>query len=204
MTTFRPGTLAASRSVSSSVLYSAASSPATALRSPKIASLRSLRERRRAGQVAAEGVDGHRIGAVQPADEIGDGVGGVHEAPVHVVAGVEQHEHVGADERVRVALQARRRVFRGSLAGLASSGRVAAVREDLQGRLAALGERGDLLRDAVLEDAEIARLEPRDVPPLAVGDGEAQHHHVHFDPEHRAGPLLRAEPHRSGNSQKYG
>ena len=41
ITTLRPGTFAASRSVSSSALYSAVSSPATALRRPVMASDRS-------------------------------------------------------------------------------------------------------------------------------------------------------------------
>ena len=53
-----------------------------------------------ARQIAAEGVDRDRIGAVQAAHEIGDGVLRVHEALVHEVAGVEEHEDVGADEGV--------------------------------------------------------------------------------------------------------
>ena len=60
-------------------------------------------------EVAAEGVDRHRIGAVQAAHEVGDRIRGVDEAAVHVVAGVEQDEHVGADQRVRRPLRARAR-----------------------------------------------------------------------------------------------
>jgi hypothetical protein len=80
----------------------------------------------------------------------------------------------------------------------------AAVRQNLQRRFAALGERVHLLGYAVFEDAEIARFEPRYVPPFTVGHLEAQHHHIHFDFEGRAGPFLRTDPHRSGNSEKYG
>ena len=72
-----------------------------------IASLRSLGQRRGARQIAAEGVDRHRIGAIQAAHEIGDGVLGVHEAAIHEVAGIEQHEHVGADERVGARIETR-------------------------------------------------------------------------------------------------
>ena len=64
-----------------------------------------------AREIAAEGVDRHRIGAIQAAHEIGDRVLGVHEALVHEVAGVEEHEDVGADERVG-PLHARQRVLR--------------------------------------------------------------------------------------------
>ena len=53
-----------------------------------------------ARQIAAEGVDRDGIGAIQPAHEIGDGILGVHEAPVHEIAGIEEDEDVGADEGI--------------------------------------------------------------------------------------------------------
>ena len=71
-----------------------------------MASPRSLLSRPGARQVAAEGVDGHRIGAVEAAHEIGDGVFGVNEAAIHEVAGVEQHKDVGADEGVGTGIEA--------------------------------------------------------------------------------------------------
>ena len=136
-------------------------------------------------QVAAEGVNGHRIGAVQPAHEIGDGVFGVHEAAIHEVAGIEEHEHVGAHERVR-PLHARQRVF------VAVQNRLGgAVHGDGQRRVGAFREGGKLLRDTVLVDVEIAWLEAVDVVVLAVGHLKAQHHHVHFHPEQRPLRVLR-------------
>jgi len=51
-----------------------------------------------AAQVAAEGVDGYRVGLVDTANEVSDGVLGVNEAPVHEVAGIKQKEDVGADQ----------------------------------------------------------------------------------------------------------
>ncbi len=145
--------------------------------------------RRGAVQVAAERVDRHGIGAVQAAHEVRDGVGGIDEAAVHVVAGIEQHEDVGA----RVGIDARFGVPGGVrpggfVGGQQGPGR--AVLHHLQGGLAAFGEGGHLLRDAVLEDAKVARLEPVNVTALAVGDGEAQHHHVHLHAEHGSRLLL--------------
>ena len=103
ITTLRPGTLAASRRVSSRrvVERRIVAGDRFAQAGDRVVAV--ARQRGGARQIAAEGVDRHRIGAIQAADEIGDGVRGVDEAAVHVVAGVEQHEHVGADEGVRAA-----------------------------------------------------------------------------------------------------
>ena len=136
---------------------------------------------RGAREIAAEGVDRHRIGAVQPAHEIGDGVLGVDEAAVHEVAGVEEDEDVGADEGVG-PVHARQ----GILLGL-DQGMRRAVFRHRKGRVGALGEGGDLLQNAVLVDPEIGRLQTVDVVVLAVGHLKAQHHHVDLDPED--GPL---------------
>ena len=130
-----------------------------------------------ARQIAAEGVDRDRIGAVQAAHEIGDGVLRVHEALVHEVAGVEEHEDVGADEGVG-PFHAGQRVLVGfqQRAG-------GAVLGHRQRRLGAFGEGGDLLQDAVFEDAEIGGLQAVDVVALVVGHLKAEHHHVDLDPE---------------------
>ena len=152
-----------------------------------------VRQRGGAAQVAAEGVDRHRIGAVQAANEIRDGVFGVDEAFVHEVAGVEEDEYVGADESVG-ALHAGQRVLRG--VEQRAGGTVLVHR---QGRFGPFGERGDLLQNAVLVDAEISGLESVDVVILVVGHLEAQHHHVHLDAEDGALPVLGAE-HRSGRA----
>src|SRR5208282_4124572 len=55
-----------------------------------------LGQRSGARQVPAVGVDRHGIGAVQAANEIGDGVRGVDKAAIHIIAGVEQYKNVGA------------------------------------------------------------------------------------------------------------
>ena len=57
-------------------------------------------QQRRTRQIAAKSVDRHRIGSIKTAHEIGDRVGGVDESAIHIVAGVEQHENVGADKGV--------------------------------------------------------------------------------------------------------
>ena len=196
----RPGTLAASRSVSSSAVVERGVVAGYRLAQSIDGIAAVLAERRRAREIPAEGVDGDRVGPVQAAHEIGDGVGGVDEAAVHVVAGVEEDEDVGADKGVSAALQ------RGGLADvtLAHQRPRGAVIGDLEGRLVALGEGRDLLRDAVLEDAEVLGLEPVDVAALVVGDGEAEHHHVDLDAEDRAPfllcgePLAEAHPNRAG------
>ena len=141
-----------------------------------------------ARQIAAERVDRDRIGAVQAAHEIGDGVLGVHEAAVHEIAGVEEDEDVGADERVR-AVHAR--AARPSW--LRAAGAWCRRRATCQRRLGAFGEGGDLLQNAVFVDAEIAGLEPVDVVILAIGHLEAEHHHVDLDPEDRALAVLGAQ-----------
>ena len=49
-----------------------------------------------AGEIAAVGVEGDLVGVGHGADKIGDGILGEDEAAVHVVAGVEEDEDVGA------------------------------------------------------------------------------------------------------------
>ena len=120
---------------------------------------------RGAGKVAAIGVDGYGIGAVQAADEIGDGIGGVDEAPVHIIAGVEQYENVGADEGVGTAL--------GDTFGGDRDGLSVPSASDFDGGLAAFGEGDEFLLDAVFQDAEILGLEAVNVMAFVVGDLEA-------------------------------
>ena len=59
-----------------------------------------MRERRGARKIAAECVHRHRIRLVQTTDKIRDRIGSIHESAIHIVAGIEEHEHIGADERV--------------------------------------------------------------------------------------------------------
>ncbi|MCX6623110.1 MAG: hypothetical protein NTY38_18990 [Acidobacteria bacterium] len=129
----------------------------------------------RPGQIAAEGVNSHRVGAVQAPDEVGDRVRCVDEAAIHVIAGIEQHKHVGADEGV------------GSDLAVTSGNQRArrAVVHHLENRLVAFGERGDLLLDAVLEDLQVTRLQAVDIPALVVCDGKAVHYQFHLHPEDR-------------------
>ena len=109
------------------------------------------RETGGARQIAAERVHRDRIGAVQAAHEIGDRILGIHEAAIHEVAGVEEDEDVGAGERVR-PVHAGQRV----LLGFEQRMRRAVVRH-LDRRLGAFREGRDLLQNAVLVDAEVAR-----------------------------------------------
>ncbi len=156
-----------------------------------------VRERRGARKIAAEGVDRHGIRSVQAAHEIGDRVGSVNKSAIHVVAGIEEHEHVGADERVRAdfgsrAIRRRGRSFRRRHQRARGS-----VVQHLHGRLVAFSEGVDLLRDAVFGQTKIAGLQAVDVVALAIGDREAQDHHVHFDAKGRPlflGPQLEQIP----------
>src|ERR1700685_2306513 len=90
MITLRPGTLEASRRVIARHCRAKAENGIVAI----------VCERRGPRKIAAESVDRHRIGFVQAAHEIGDSVGSGNKSAVHIVAGLEKHEHVGADERV--------------------------------------------------------------------------------------------------------
>ena len=56
-------------------------------------------ERSGAIEVAAIGIEGDAVGAIEGANEIGDGVLGKHETAIHVVAGVEEDEDAGTGER---------------------------------------------------------------------------------------------------------
>ena len=146
------------------------------------------RQRGGARQVAAEGVDRDGIGAVQPAHEIGDGLLRVHEATVHEIAGIEEDEHVGADEGIG-PFHARQGVpvgFQERAGG--------AVLGDRQRRLGALAEGGDPLWNAVLENTEIGGLQSVDIVTLVIGHLKTEHHHIDLDTEDGALPaILRAD-----------
>ena len=108
---------------------------------------------------------------------------------------VEQHEDVGAHEGVAVQIDAG---VAGRLGGFAGHQRPrAAVLQDLHGRLGALREGGHLLQDGVFVDFEIRILQAVDIAIVAVGDGEAEHHHVYLHLEHRALRILRLEQGRA-------
>ena len=181
ITTLRPGTLAASRKRQQQGVVERRIVAGDRLAQATDRFHAVLGEKAGAGQVAAERVDGDRIGAVEAAHEIGDGVFGVHEAAVHEVAGVEQDEDAGADEGVGARIKT-------GLAGATLFGGDERARRavvvDGHGGAIALGEGRQFLRDAVFRYLEIRRLQTVDIVILAVGDGEAEHHHVDLDPEY--------------------
>jgi hypothetical protein len=134
-----------------------------------------------------ERIDRNRIGSIEAANEVGDGVGRVDKAAVHVIAGIKEDEDVGADKGVGAGI---RRVG-GIFGARGDKGAAGAIVEDLDRRPVALAKGIDLLGDTILGYAEIFRLEARDVAPLTVGDGEAEHHHVDLDLENGALLFLR-------------
>ena len=98
------------------------------------------------------------------------------------IAGIEQDEDVGADKGIVAALD---------LASFGNWDRLQrAVGLHVHRRFVAIGERRELLRNAVFKNPEILRLQAIDVVPFVVGDGEAQHHHVHLHPECWCNDLL--------------
>ena len=77
------------------------------------------------------------------------------------------------------------------------------VFEDLQRSLIAFRESGDRLLNAIFQNPKLRVFQAVDVFALGVGNGEAEHHHVHFDP--KSGRLLaksqittRARQHHRG------
>src|SRR5258706_538584 len=53
-----------------------------------------FRQRSRAKEIAAKGVDCHGVRAAQMPDKICDGIGSIGEALVHTIAGIEENKHV--------------------------------------------------------------------------------------------------------------
>src|SRR5437764_3392050 len=116
-------------------------------------------ERGQPRQIAAESVYGNGIGAIQTADEIRNGIRGVDEPAIHVVAGIEEHEYVGADEGVRaqigyITLVRPNAVAAGDWTVRQERARGTVVQQ-LHGWFVAFAEGVDLLRNAILENAEI-------------------------------------------------
>ena len=187
ITTLRPGTFAASRKRQQQRVVQrrivARHRVAQALNGLGMLA----RERSGARKIAAERVDRHRIGVIHAAHEIRDGVLRVHEAAVHEVAGVEQDEDVGADERVRLVHPRQR-----FLPGFQHRAR-GAVGVDGHRRIRALRERGKLLQDSIFVDTKIGRLQAVNVVVLAVRHLKVQHHHVHFHAENGSLAVLRMQ-----------
>ena len=101
ITTLRPATRAASRKRKQKAIVKSRIVPRDGFPQTSDGRRAIAIQRHGAIQVAAVRVNGDRIGAIQASNEIRNGIGGVHETPIHVVAGIEQNEHIGARHGVR-------------------------------------------------------------------------------------------------------
>jgi hypothetical protein len=68
-----------------------------------------------------------------------------------------------------------------------------------RGGFGAFGEGGDLLENAILEDAEVGGLEAVHIVAFAIGHLKAEHHHIDLDTEDGALSVLRLK-HGAGRS----
>ena len=198
MITLRPGTLAASRKRQQQAVIERGIVARHGFAQAEDRFAAVVIQGRGTRQIAAEGIDRDGVGAVQSAHEIGDGIGGVNKPAIHVVAGIEQHEDVGADEGIGADLGRGRAFLRRIRRWMRADGRVVPSSSICTGGLLPSPKVLIFCGMPSSVDPEIARLQAVDVVVLAVGDGEAQHHHVDFDAE--SGPLLRPDPSQSTRS----
>ena len=143
-------------------------------------------------KIAAVGVKRDLAGVIHGAHEVGDGILREDEAAVHVIAGIEEDEDVGARQRRnphtgRTDGGKRLSVVSRSARDLARPGRGNRARRSRVE--VAFFKRVQLLGNLVFHDDKILRAQAGNVIAFAVGDSHVELHQVHMHAQAHAAIL---------------